>query len=71
MSSVFEPSTAHKAGTVMCHTVLGTLLSLYRVSLRRQKPQKCLIPCLRTQAKRLKIHICALTSERERSKDCQ
>jgi hypothetical protein len=58
--SGFEPSTAEMEGTVMCQAVLGTQLPLYRVFLRRQKPQKGLIPCLRTQTKRLKIHTCAL-----------
>jgi hypothetical protein len=58
--SGFELSTADMAGTVMCQAVLGTQLPLYRVFLRRQKPQKGLIPCLRTQTKRLKIHTCAL-----------
>ena len=58
--SAFEPSTADLAGTVVCQTVLGTQLPLYRVFLRRQKQQQGLIPCQKTQTKRLKIHTCAL-----------
>jgi hypothetical protein len=42
--SAFEPSTADMAVTVMCQTVLGTQLPLYRVFLRRQKQQYGVIP---------------------------